>query len=82
MSAAPVIIDNNSFRRELRATRELQQSIQNIAFEGCLFADNEQRDPPALFTYGVITVTSEFNTLLLDSCDFSGNVYEQDFGVS
>lgn len=53
-----------------------------MAFERCSFTNNEQRNPPAVFTYGVITVTSEFNTLLLDSCDFSNNRYEEDFGVS
>mmetsp|Transcript_5940 Transcript_5940/g.12194 ORF Transcript_5940/g.12194 Transcript_5940/m.12194 type:complete len:555 (-) Transcript_5940:97-1761(-) len=80
VSAAPVIIDNGSFRRELSEARELQPSLQNVAFEGCVFADNQQRDPPAVFTYGVITVTSNLNTLLLDSCDFSNNVFDQDFG--
>ena len=82
VNAAPVIIDNRSFRRELGDARELQQRFQNVAFEGCVFADNQQRNPPAVFTYGVVTITSDLNTLLLDSRDFSGNIYDQDFGVS
>ena len=55
---------------------------QSISFQGSVFTNNEQRDPPALFTYGVITVTSENNALIIDDCEFTDNTYDEDFGVS
>ena len=83
MNAAPVIVDYDPFRRrKLEGNRGLQSGMQNVAFEGCVFADNQQRDPPAVFTYGVITVTSEYNSLDLLDCEFTDNVYNQDYGVS
>lgn len=56
--------------------------MQNVVFRQSVFADNAQRDPPALFTNGVITITSEDNSLLLEDCDFTGNVYTEDSDVS
>ena len=82
VQAAPVIIDNNPFRRNLGHGRELQVGTQSISFQGSVFTNNEQRDPPALFTYGVITVTSENNALIIDDCEFTDNTYDEDFGVS
>lgn len=67
-------------RRNLADTRELQDATQNVLFDGCSFLNNQQRQPPARFSYGVITVTTEFNTLLVEDCKFIDNVYEEDFG--
>lgn len=83
MEAAPVIVDNSPFRRTVRRDRQLQQAAtQSVTFQGTVFANNAQRDPPALFSYGVIRVTGAFNNLAIVDCEFTDNIYDQDFGVS
>ena len=83
--AAPVIIDNFPFRRNLgQEDRRLQapEDMQNVVFRRSIFSGNVQRDPPAQFTYGVITVTGLYNTLDVEDCIFEYNVYETSYGVS
>lgn len=53
-----------------------------MVFRDSVFADNTQQEETGLFTYGVITVTSNSNTLLIENCMFLDNVYDVDFGVS
>ena len=82
MQAAPVVIDNYPFRRKLEHGRQLQANTQFVTFQGTVFSNNAQRDPPAMFTYGVITVTDIYNALVIDECEFTDNIYDEDFGVS
>ena len=81
MEAAPVILDNYPFRRKLGQGRHLQETTQVVTFQETVFANNAQRNPPALFTYGVITLTSEYNALVVDGCEFTDNIYDENFGV-
>lgn len=75
------MVDYSPLRRELQETRNLQETSQIVLFDKCMFSNNRQRDPPARFTYGVITVTTEFSALFVQECDFFDNSYEEDYGV-
>jgi hypothetical protein len=47
----------------------------NVNFIDCRFENNRQRSPPALFTYGVITVSTLYHNLNVRNCQFVGNDY-------
>ena len=49
-----------------------------LSFVSTVFRDNEQLVTSSMTTYGVITVSDSSNTLTIDQCSFSNNVYDND----
>lgn len=48
----------------------------NVNFIDCRFEGNRQRNPPAIFTYGVITVATHNHNINVRSCAFVENEYD------
>ena len=88
VNAAPVLASFSPLRRGLVATaisggdghgqlshRRTQAGSLNVNFVNTRFEDNVQRDPPAIFTYGVITVATQYHNLNVSGCSFHYNDY-------
>lgn len=76
------MIDYSPLRRNLGEHRDLQGFVQNVIFQESTFVQNEQRLPPALFTYGIISVWSPYNYVSVQNCTFTDNHYDEFFDVS